>query len=66
MRRLYRAVCSLIEAKANQTREPEPELIDSAAFTDHERSGDYEPDELHAEQYRIGFTSKQRPGEYDA
>ena len=62
MRRLYRAVCSLIEAKANQTREPEPEPIDSATYTDHERSGNYEPDELHAEQYRIGFTGKQRPG----
>lgn len=63
MKRLYRAVCSLIEAKAQATAtpapEPEPHMMGS--YSQAERSGDYEPDELHADQYRIGFTMPPTP-----
>lgn len=46
MKRLYNAICSLIEAKAQQLREPEP--YGSEAVTDHERGEDLLPHELHA------------------
>lgn len=46
MKRLYQAVCSLIEAKAEQAHQPEP--YDGESTADHERSGHPGPDELHA------------------
>ena len=68
MRRLYRAVCSLIEAKANQAREPEPEPQSEGAYTDTERGDDLMPQELHAANMHdsidndygatIGFTQR--------
>ena len=63
MRRLYRAVCSLIEAKAQATAnpQPEPEPQMQGSYSDAQVSGKYEPDELHAEQYRIGFTMPPTP-----
>lgn len=69
MRRLYNAFCELIEAKTDQltasaeyTRKPDetPEPQREGAYSSAERSGNYEPDELHADQYRIGFTPASR------
>ena len=48
MRRLYNAVCSLIEAKAQQLKEPEPEPQPEGSYTDTERGEDLLPHELHA------------------
>ena len=63
MRRLYSAICSLIEAKAeviaNPAPAPEPHM--EGSYTQAERAGSYEPDELHADQYRIGFTMPPTP-----
>ena len=68
MRRLYRAVCSLVEAKTRQLNEPEPELQPEGAYTDHERGEDLLPHELHAANMHdsidndygatIGFTQR--------
>lgn len=63
MKRLYAAICSLLEVKAkaiaNPAPAPEPQM--EGSYTQAERSGDYEPDELHADQYRIGFTGELTP-----
>ena len=48
MKRLYNAICQLIEAKAQAALETEPEQYDHGAYTDHERGEDLLPHELHA------------------
>jgi hypothetical protein len=68
MKRLYTAICSLIEAKAKQLSEPAPEPHDAETMTDHERADDTLPHELHAANMhdsidndygaRIGFTGR--------
>lgn len=58
MKRIYNAVCELLEAKAQNLRtgaatDHEPEdFAPEGAFTDHERSALYEPDTLHIDSNR--------------
>ena len=55
MRRLYNAVCFLLESAANyvnvqaaNAKQPDPEPQPEGSFTDHERGEDLLPHELHA------------------
>lgn len=67
MRRLYRAVCDLIEAHTEQLAQDPPPPQPDGADALVERSGQHEPDELNAhynrdqgdiyEDRRVGFTA---------
>lgn len=67
MRRLYNAICELIEVKTRQLNEPEHEPQPEGTYTDTERGDDLMPQELHAANSHdsidndygaIGFTQR--------